>query len=39
MSETPCPPNGSGPPPEIAAANEERYRLISAVATDYVFSC
>ena len=28
----------SPPPPEIAAANEERYRLISSVATDYVFS-
>ena len=31
-------PAPAAKPPEIAAAHEERYRLISSVATDYVFS-
>ena len=30
--------DADGKPPELAAASEERYRLISSVATDYVFS-
>ena len=30
--------DAGGKPPELAAASEERYRLISSVATDYVFS-
>ena len=30
--------DAAGKPPELAAASEERYRLISSVATDYVFS-
>ena len=34
----PSRPSPAAKPPEIAAANEERYRLISSVATDYVFS-
>ena len=38
MSDPSRPADAAGSPPEIAAANEERYRLISAVATDYVFS-
>ena len=38
MNEPPRPDGMADPAPEIAAANEERYRLISSVATDYVFS-
>ena len=38
MNEPPRPDGVAGPSSEIAAANEERYRLISSVATDYVFS-
>ena len=32
------PSHAEGSPPDSAAASEERYRLISSVATDYVFS-
>jgi PAS domain S-box-containing protein len=38
MNEPPRPTEVPAKPPAIAAANEERYRLISSVATDYVFS-
>lgn len=38
MSEPPPPSDAPGKPPASAAASEERYRLISSVATDYVFS-
>ncbi len=38
MNKPSRPDDAAGRSPEIAAANEERYRLISAVATDYVFS-
>ena len=38
MSEPLPPSDAPGKPPASAAASEERYRLISSVATDYVFS-
>ena len=38
MNEPTRPADAAGKPPELAAASEERYRLISSVATDYVFS-
>ncbi len=38
MNEPKRPADAPAGRPEIAAANEERYRLISSVATDYVFS-
>ena len=38
MNDPTRPSDADGKPPELAAASEERYRLISAVATDYVFS-
>lgn len=38
MNEPIRPADTHDQPPELAAASEERYRLISSVATDYVFS-
>ena len=38
MNAQPPKSDADGKPPELAAASEERYRLISSVATDYVFS-
>ena len=38
MNEPPRPSEAAGKPSEPATASEERYRLISSVATDYVFS-
>ena len=38
MNEPARPPDSAETPHELAAAGEERYRLISSVATDYVFS-
>ncbi|MGD9612641.1 MAG: PAS domain S-box protein [Kiritimatiellia bacterium] len=38
MNDASPPTAAAGNPPELAAASEERYRLISSVATDYVFS-
>ena len=38
MNAQPPTSDAAGKPSGLAAANEERYRLISSVATDYVFS-
>ena len=38
MNQPIRPSDAEGNPPDSAAASEERYRLISSVATDYVFS-
>ena len=38
MNEPARPTDSAETPRELAAAGEERYRLISSVATDYVFS-
>ena len=38
MNEPNRPSDPAGKPPALATAGEERYRLISSVATDYVFS-